>query len=149
MGAGLPTNYRLKGLLAAESVLRLMRLATDAGEGDLEGYVIYLAVVCAGIDRIQRDPELAGQFSAEVPVPEEMRTPVSRRAIAESLGLPRETVRRKIASLIAQGHLLEREGGVVAVGPVLERRDNMAFAMGAVRELERAAGELRRADAGR
>jgi hypothetical protein len=147
MGANdLPRNYRLKGLHACQSFLRLVRLATDVAEGDLEGYLIYLAVVCAGIERIPRDPALSRRFAEHTAVPDNLRTPVSRRAIAESLGIPRETVRRKIAELIAQGHLLERSGGVIAVGPVLARRNNFTFVRGAIKELERGASEIKKAD---
>jgi hypothetical protein len=125
-----------------------MRMATEAGEGDLEAYVIYLAVFSANIGRVMRDPSHTALHSSDTPVPNDLRMPVSRRAIAESVGLPRETVRRKISALIAEGCLVERDGGVVAVGPVLEQRGNMKFVLGVTREFARVSAELNRCAGG-
>ena len=141
-----PRHLRLKGALACDSLLRLFRLAADAGDGDLESFVIYLAVISAGVGRVLRDPALRRTYADE-PLPDGLRQAVSRRAVAESVGLPRETVRRKIAALIASGHLVEQDGGVAAVGPVLEMRQNRPFVLSVIKELERAAAELDRCDA--
>ncbi len=72
---------------------------------------------------------------------------MSRRAIAASVGLPRETVRRKLIELVEKGHLQEVRGGLRAVAPVLEHADNLKIVMGAIRMFERTAGELRASDA--
>jgi hypothetical protein len=138
-----PKNLRLKGAIICDSVLRLMRLATDAGDGDLEAYMVYLAVVSSGVGHIMRDPALRKRFAVE-PVPDDLRPTVSRRAIAESVGLPRETVRRKIGALIEAGHLVARPGGVVIVGPALEK--NLHFVLESIREFERVSAELARSD---
>ena len=143
----IPKNIRLKGAVVCESVLRLFRLITDHYGGDLESFVVYLAVVsAAGTSRLLRSPELRERYGTETPLPTELMTPISRRAISESVGLPRETVRRKIAALIEQGHLEEANGRVRAVAPVLEHGPNLEFVIAAARELQRAAAELQRCE---
>jgi len=141
-----PRNLRLKGAVVCDSMLRLLRLATDAGDGDLEAYMVYLAVVSAGVGRLVRDPVMRKRYADQTPVPDDLRPTISRRAIAESVGLPRETVRRKIAALIEAGHLAARRGGVVIVGPALERRRNLQFVLESIREFERVSAELVRSD---
>jgi DNA-binding GntR family transcriptional regulator len=47
-------------------------------------------------------------------IPAELAIPVSRQAVAQSLGMSRETVRRKIAALIDKGLLVaDDRGGVI------------------------------------
>jgi hypothetical protein len=140
-----PRNARLKGMAICDFVLRTLELMRDAGDGDLERFAIYLAVVSAGAGRHTRDPEIRKAY-ADAPLPDDMRTPVSRRAIAASLGIPRETVRRKVAELIAMGDLTERDGGVVATAPVLERRNNPPFVTALDRECRRISEQLDRLD---
>jgi DeoR/GlpR family transcriptional regulator of sugar metabolism len=70
--------------------------------------------------------------------------PVSRRAIAASAGLSRETVRRKIASLLSQGALIETGAGVRVPDHDLEDPRNFKFAVAITREFSRIAAELSR-----
>lgn len=127
-------------------MLRLCRLASDIYGSDIERFVVYMAVISAGISHIQRDPALRARYANDAPLPNELRFGISRRAIAESVGLPRETVRRKIASLITSGHVVEEEGLVKARGPVVDVGRNFEFLVSAMKEFDRAAAALRRAD---
>jgi hypothetical protein len=142
----LPRNFRLKAAIACDSVLRLMRLATDASGGDLEAYMVYLAVVSASHGAILRERLRRIPHGPDSPVSDDERQPVSRRAIAHSVGLARETVRRKVSALIEAGHLKERAGGVIPAGPVIERWRNGAFAAEVIKEFERVCAELNRTD---
>lgn len=45
-----------------------------------------------------------------------MRGSISRRTIADKTGLPRETVRRKVAELAEQGHVSIDADGQVRIG---------------------------------
>jgi hypothetical protein len=137
----LPTNFRLKGLLCVDTLLRLMREAV-AHYGDLESAVVYLAVVAASAGAATRDPEIRARLAG--PVPETELRPISRRAIAYSTGLPRETVRRRIARLVAEGHLIETGKGLRPPHNVLMARSNFAFADALVQELMRAGDRLAR-----
>ncbi len=141
--AAMPKNLRLKGLIVCEALSRLCRLMTDNFDCDLECFACYLAVISANVGRFARDP---ANISDDQPLGEEERLPVSRRAIAASVGLPRETVRRKLSELIEKGHLYEVRGGLRAVGPVLEHADNLKIVLGAIRAFERATGELKASD---
>lgn len=127
-------------------MLRLCRLAMDIYGPDIERFVVYMAVISAGISHFQRDSELRARYADDAPLPNELRLGVSRRAIAESVGLPRETVRRKIKALIESGHVFEEDGLVKARGPVIDLDRNLEFLLGAMREVDRAAAALKRAD---
>jgi len=141
--AALPKNLRLKGLIVCEALSRLCRLITDNFDCDVDCFACYLAVISANLGRLMRDPT---SFSDDVPPSEDERLPVSRRAIAASVGLPRETVRRKVIELVQKGHLVEVRGGLRAVAPVLEHADNLKIVLGAIRTFERTAAELRASD---
>ena len=137
---------RVKTVAAAESLLRILRKAVDSYGDDLECFVIYLAIAMASTSWIMRRPDILAKVSPGGPVPDEYHRPVSRRAIAASTGLPRETVRRKIAQLVEQGFLVEAARGVRTRAGVFYERGNLAFANDLIRELERAGAELARAD---
>ncbi|HEY5411002.1 MAG TPA: hypothetical protein VIJ94_09790 [Caulobacteraceae bacterium] len=139
----MPKNIRLKGLIVCETLLRVCRLITDHFDCDIECFVCYLAVVSANLGRMMRSRDLVDDSA---PPPDEDRLPVSRRAIAASVGLPRETVRRKVMELIEKGHLVEVQGGLKAVAPILEHADNLQIVLGAIRSFERAVAELRASD---
>ena len=141
-----PKNLRLKGVIVVEAMLRLMRMAVDLVDDDLECVVVYLAVVAASVSHLLRDPENLALYADAAPVPDSLRMGTTRRAIAESVGLPRETVRRKLAYLLAHGHIVERDGLVTTSGSVLEQRRNMEFILGTVAEFERTAASLKRSD---
>ena len=139
----MPRNLRLKGLIVCEALLRICRLVTDHFDCDVECFECYLAVVSANLGRMMRSPD---PIDDARPPPDEDRLPVSRRAIAASVGLPRETVRRKVMELIDKGHLIEVRGGLKAVAPVLEHADNLQIVLGAIRAFERAVAELKTSD---
>jgi hypothetical protein len=140
---GVERGLRMRAFLAVESLLRMLRTAVDAF-GDLDSAMIYLTVVAASAGAGARDPEFRAVFDT-APLPDEAFRPVSRRAISLATGLPRETVRRKIARLVAEGHLIEEADGVRAPSNTIMRRDNLAFARDLIRELERGAAIVGRA----
>jgi hypothetical protein len=138
-------NLNLRALIAAESLLRILRLAIDVHEGDLESFAVYLAVITAGSGRLLRDPELQALYGDGEPFPAEARAGISRRAIADSLGLPRETVRRKIARLIERDRIFERDGLIAAHPPgIADRPEAREYTDGMIREFERAGALLQR-----
>jgi hypothetical protein len=142
-GEPIEDGFRMKAATACEIFLRIARSATEH-YGDLDSLTIYLAVVMASVGAVSRDPDARVRYSGKEPIPDDLLRAISRRAISESTGLPRETVRRKIARLIADGHLIEDGDGVRPPMNVLEQRSNYAFARSLVGELERAADRLSR-----
>jgi hypothetical protein len=142
-GEPIEDGFRLKAVIACEIFLRIARSATEH-YGDMDSLTIYLAVVLASVGAASRDPQTRARYAGQEPLPDELLRSVSRRAISESTGLPRETVRRKIMKLIADGHLIEDGDGVRPPMNVLEQRNNYAFARTLVAELERAGERLNR-----
>jgi hypothetical protein len=141
--AATPKNLRLKGLIVCEAMSRLLRLMSDNFDCDIDCFACYLAVISANLGRMRRD---AAGLSDEDPPPDEARLPVSRRAIAASVGLPRETVRRKVIELIQKGHLVEVRGGLKAAAPILEHANNLQIVLTAMRTFERTVAELKASD---
>lgn len=85
-------------------------LMREGFDGDLDCMVI-LAV--AG-DRVLKDPSLREWSYRDLLVKPQIdaRIPLTnRKSIADSTGIPRETVRRKVAMLIDRGWLVEQPDG--------------------------------------
>ena len=138
-------ELRRRTLICCESILRIMHDAVGLYRGDLEAFIIFLAVTAASVGGAHRDAELLHN-----PPPPGRRLgaqyfrAVSRRAIAASTGLPRETVRRKIATFIDEG-LLVAQGSYVRIPPdVLEHPRNLEFARMLAAEFSRTAAQLER-----
>jgi hypothetical protein len=127
------------GLIALEGLLRVMRAAGDTYGHDYEAILIYWSVVIASVGRILRSADLDLLMENGGPLPEEDHHPVSARAIAEATGLPRETVRRKIAALVAAGHLAQDSRGVRSLPALIDQRGNKGFVLFATREIKRMA----------
>jgi hypothetical protein len=125
------------GLIVIEGLLRIMRAAGDTYGHDYEAILIYWSVVIASVGRILRSDDLTLLMENGGPLPEEAHHPVSARAIAEATGLPRETVRRKIAVLVAAGHLAQDGRGVRTIPSLIDQRGNQAFVRLATREIKR------------
>ncbi len=143
-GLVLDRRYRRKALVSAIGFSRMLHTAVDVFDGDLEMCAILIAIACASTSGALRDPEVYADLDDPRPVPQEYHRPVSRRAIAASTGLPRETVRRKIAQLAERDLVIEGPDGVSTRSGVLEPLLELAWTV--VQEIERTAAELRRID---
>ncbi len=106
-------------------VLRLIHETSMAFDGDLVSGLIFMAAVRANgqhlADPVQQD------FSNTVGViPDDARRPVSVKSLSDSLNLPYETVRRRLAKLCAQGWCRRVAGqGYVVPEEVLLRVDSL------------------------
>jgi hypothetical protein len=128
------------GLIVFEGLLRVMRAAGDTYGHDYEAILIYWSVVLASVGRyLRNDDQVKLIESGGTPLPPEEHHPISARAIAEATGLPRETVRRKIAALVADGFLAQDSRGVRTIPGLLDQRGNGAFVSVASREIKRMA----------
>jgi hypothetical protein len=136
-------EFRRQAFVCSEALLRILRQARETHGDDLESTVIYLAIVCGAASGLLRDPQLAAAPPAPGRLPPEQYGGVSRRQIAASTGLPRETVRRKIAALLERGEIVA-VGARVRVRPgLLEDSRNAAFAQTLLREFARAGAQVR------
>ncbi|THD79943.1 MAG: ArsR family transcriptional regulator [Phenylobacterium sp.] len=105
-------TIRLVNRLAVPCVLDAA-VANRLGR-DFVDALIVLAVVQANVGPLSRDPDLQLAYATyDRPPPDELRRPVSVSAIAHSLRLPYETVRRRIARMAKTGTCEVSAHGVV------------------------------------
>jgi hypothetical protein len=88
---------------------------------DYESMMICLVIANSNIQHIVNVPEKYQPFtSLEVIIPPELQRPVPRSAVTRATGLPRETVRRKVAAMIDAGLLTtDTRGGLRLTGGIL------------------------------
>ena len=104
------------GLVAKDlftPLLDVFGVARLASNGDLERTVVLLEVAV----RTLQDPRLAGVDLPTILSGEMLSYPTlstNMRSIADSSGIPKETVRRKVAALVAEGLIL-REGNSLSL----------------------------------
>jgi hypothetical protein len=76
------------------------------------GALLFWAVLQANIRHFIDDPELQRRYADSLP-PDALRRPASIRSIAESLGMPYETVRSGVQPMIGFGLLTRVRGGLI------------------------------------
>ncbi|WP_304169870.1 hypothetical protein [Phenylobacterium aquaticum] len=102
--------------LTAEYMISMVGLLTQSTGMDPTDILILNAVAAANVAHLLEDPEKVGVYwSKGMTIPFEARRPITSLAISESLGLPRETCRRRIKGLVAVGLLDRMPGGLMAV----------------------------------
>jgi hypothetical protein len=77
--------------------------------------VVYLVIVLATVQKYLRSP--TSDNRGIDPMIEADCAQISRRAIAESTGIPRENVRRIVRELLEEGRIVEAPGGFVRQPP--------------------------------
>lgn len=117
------------GRLSAEFVLTFLKGLSGVSREDFIDGVIRIAILDANVRHLMSDPEVSRRYATfELPVPDELRRPVSINAIAASLGLPFETVRRRIHDMSLRDLCVETRAGVLMTKDQLTRQDVQAFA---------------------
>jgi len=105
----LPPETRPRALAGVELVLDLMHLLRDASGLDHESIMISCALNAAAMRQLLFDAKTPDSVRDLAVPPNETRGSMSRLAVADLTGLPRETVRRKINRLIDLGLVEEDE----------------------------------------
>jgi hypothetical protein len=82
--------------------------------------LILIATTTGNVQRALRSEALPEALRGSKPLPPELVVPMSRRAIARITGLPTETVRRHVASMVERGILVSARGGVRAPNRLTE-----------------------------
>ena len=111
-------SMRVAGRLANGFALDLVRLG---GFGrDVVDALLLTAISQANVAQITRSPELQRTYATlDQPPPDALRRPVSISAVANSLRIPFETARRRIAALIEVGVVTSMPRGVIIpAGPM-------------------------------
>jgi hypothetical protein len=86
--------------------------------------LILVATTTGNVQRAVRPDALPEVLRGSAPLPPELVVPMSRRAISRMTGIPKETVRRHVDSMIERGILLSMPRGVRA-RPGLADRTSM------------------------
>lgn len=113
----LPAQWRV-AMFALTNLFLAFHRSFSAHEGSNPTVVlIYCTVSVGNIQKLMRERSVPQPFAATEVLPRDRVVPMSRSAIAATTGLPRETVRRHIAQMIASGMLVEDPRGGVTVVP--------------------------------
>lgn len=95
---------RQRALAPLSGVFVLDQVSAGMAGVDSRDAVLVMAINQANIAALTRDPDARQRYGGlEAPAPDEERRPVSLSAIAASLRLPYETVRRRVQRLAGRG----------------------------------------------
>lgn len=105
------------------------------GAGDILDPLIMATVIEGNLALINQDPELQRTYAdLDAVPPDELRRPVSIAAVAGSLNVPYETVRRRVARLAKAGALVQAPKGLMVPSGAL---GHPMYVMTAVARYER------------
>lgn len=106
--------------MAIGAILRAVTMVNREYDGDITAALVFAAVVEANVGHLATNPESTAQLATRVRLPpDELRRPVTGVALAATLGIPNETVRRKVKGLIEQGLLARVDGGLIVPTQVM------------------------------
>ncbi|MBO9709592.1 MAG: hypothetical protein J7521_15415 [Caulobacter sp.] len=111
-----PGEDRVRRLEVARASLVFLRDVVDITRGDHEmlDALIFTAALDANMALVDRDASLHGAYGgATASAPDALRRPVSINAVAQSLGLPFETVRRRALKMAREGRCEIGPKGIV------------------------------------
>jgi len=125
------------GCASARLILDMEEIDREDRSMDLVGSLIFTAIVAANVSLVSRDPALQRAYSALAePAPESLLRPVSISAVAHSLRMPFETVRRRVRGMVRDGLIADAPGGVMVSEAVMAAGD---FLKGMVKRHDRLA----------
>jgi hypothetical protein len=81
-----------------------------------EEYQVYLLIILATVQHFARQASVDDPFVDRTPLPDSYVGTISRRRIADVLGIPVETVRRIVSRFLKEGLIVERSRGRLATG---------------------------------
>lgn len=133
-----PIAFGMAGLL-----FELIGFMRQAFGEDLEAALIMICVADATMQKYMPGASPDSELLRRQTLEESVRGSISRRMIADKTGLPRETVRRKVAQLVARNYLFVDESGAISSTPRLhdpELRQAILDAHEAVKNYQRVVG---------
>jgi hypothetical protein len=117
-------NSRAITYFVTEFILRSAESISELYDHDYEMAIIFMTISNRAAEKVMNDPKLREQYASYTStIPPEHALLISRMALARATGLPRETVRRKVAKLIEMGWVVELADGLRA-RPDLNRHSN-------------------------
>lgn len=114
-----PALERQAARLAGEYLLRSLIELRNAAGGDLLSSIVLMAVIQANVAHLDEGAVAWSPDDGGAP-PDSLRRPISVLALAHSLRMPYETVRRTVTRLTGEGLLIRTGDGVVAPGSALD-----------------------------
>jgi hypothetical protein len=115
-------QLRLCGFALLNHCLAMHRVLAGHLELQPVELLILVATTTGNVQRALSPGTRKTQLPAREPLPAGLVVPVSRRAIARITGLPKETVRRRVTSMIERGVLISTPKGVRAPNRLAERK---------------------------
>lgn len=101
-------------LASLDLTLSFIRVTRGCVGGDVQRALVFAAIIDANVGHIEDNPEDSRQAAALDPAyPDQLRRPIRGQRIAESLGLPRQTVRTKVGQLVEMGLVRQEATGFV------------------------------------
>jgi hypothetical protein len=124
-------ELRMCGFALLNQYLAMHRVIAEHLELHPVELLILIATTTGNVQRAVRPDALPEVLRGSTPLPPEMIVPMSRRAIARVTGIPKETVRRHVDSMVRRGILVSMPRGVRA-RPGLADRTALTAILGAV-----------------
>lgn len=125
-------------------VLDIEEIGRRKRDYDLIDGLLFTAVLTANLTPMLRDSDLQVTYATlDKAVPEALRRPVSISAIAHSLGMPFETVRRRLRGLVRHGMLADAPNGVYVPSAAVLSPAYLAIMLGRHGRLQRFYAEIR------
>ena len=123
-----PAQLRIMSRLSMDYVISIYSAILRGSPHDPLDTLILCTVAVANVAHLNTDRQLSHAYAGvDAPEPAEIKRPISRNAVALSLGLPYETARRRVEKLLEAGALVERDGGLIGANE--EAQPEMVKAM--------------------
>lgn len=111
------SDLRPRAYASIELFLDMLHAVRGLVDVDLESIAIYLCVAEATVRPVVSDPRQVKELGEVEVAPEEMRGSITMLLVSDRLGMPRETVRRKVKQLIEMGLVYQDDKGRVRSTP--------------------------------
>lgn len=115
-------ELRMCGFALLNQYLAMHRVIAEHLELHPVELLILIATTTGNVQRAVRPDALPEVLRGSTPLPPELIVPMSRRAIARVTGIPKETVRRHVDSMVRRGILLSMPRGVRARPGLADRK---------------------------
>lgn len=100
--------------LSVRLQLTYTAITRDVLDGDLVSSLLLPAISNVNVGHLDADPDASRRHQGlDAAYPDELRRPANALSIAQSLGIPRETARAKLAGMVAAGVLQRTETGYI------------------------------------
>lgn len=114
-----PDHLRIISRASMDYVVSMYSAILRGSGHDPIDALILSTVAVANVAHLNADKALSQAYSGlDTPEPQALKRPISRNAVALSLGLSYETARRRIQRLLNEGALVEVDGGLIGANEV-------------------------------